>query len=345
MDFGTLPPEINSERMYSGPGSGSMMEAVTAWDRLATRLYTAVADYGAVSAKLAAGSAVPAARAMTRAAAPYINWLTATAAQAEHAAARASAAASAHELALAAIVPPSVITANRAQRRSLAKANCLGQTGPAIADLDAEYEQMWAQDADAMYAYAGASADAATVTPFTSPPPTGAGPAGQGADVSRASGTWAVTAAPEIISAGHQVISTIPEALDALSSSPLTTLDTSLSSVTASLSKLGSLSAPLDFAINHLSSLNKTAALNGAAMLRSLLPSLGRAGGAAFTAGFGRGTPIGTLSVPRSWLTETAITPELVELQYGPVELVYGWVWEPIRLVKARDPLRWPLSQ
>ena len=110
---------------------------------------------------------------------------------------------------------------------------------------------MWARDADAMYAYAGASADAAAVTPFTSPP----------GDRGGAARSWALTSAPDVVSAGHQVMSTIPEALQALSVSPLTTFDASLSSVTAPLSKLSSLSAPSDFAIKHLNCLNKQAAL------------------------------------------------------------------------------------
>ena len=330
MNFATLPPEINSGRMYEGPGSGTMTEAVTAWDRLATRLYTAVADYRAVTSKLAARWEGPASTAMTQAATPYIDWLNAAAAQAEHAATQAAAAVSAHETALAAVVPPSVIDANRALRISLATTNCLGQASPAIADTEADYEQMWAQDADAMYAYAGASADASTMTPFTSPPTT-AGPARRGAAVTQASGTWAVTSAPEVISAGHQVISTIPEALQALSSSPLTTFEASLSSLTSSLSKLSSLSAPLDFAINRLNSLNKAAAL------RALLPKPGGATGAAITAGFGRGTSIGTLSVPRGWVTETATIPAAVGQQRG-------WVCELVRLVEATEQPMWPLS-
>jgi PPE-repeat protein len=77
MNFATLPPEINSGRMYDGPGSGSLTEAATAWERLAARLYAAAADYQAVTAKLAT--------AMTEATAPYIDWLTATATYAEHA--------------------------------------------------------------------------------------------------------------------------------------------------------------------------------------------------------------------------------------------------------------------
>ncbi len=242
---------------------------------------------------------------------------------------QARAAASAYESALAAMVPPPVIEANRTQWMSLVSTNCLAQTGPAIADTEAEYEQMWAQDADAMYAYARASADASMVTPFTSPPTT-AGPASQGAAVTRASGTWALTAAPEVISAGYQVMSAIPEALGALSLSPLTLFDAPLSSVTSSLSKLSSLSAPVDSAINHLNSLNKAAAL------RWLLPNPGGTSGAAFTAGFGRGTSIGTLSVPRAW---GKATPSHVT-----AELQRGWVCEPIRLVQANEPPR-PLSR
>ena len=32
MDFAFLPPEINSGRMYDGPGSGPMLAAAAAWD-------------------------------------------------------------------------------------------------------------------------------------------------------------------------------------------------------------------------------------------------------------------------------------------------------------------------
>jgi PPE-repeat protein len=271
--------------MYEGPGSGSMTEAATAWERLATRLYTAAADYHAVTAKLAA---------MTETAAPYIDWLTATAAHAEHAATRAAAAATAHKTAIAAMVPPPMIEANRALWKSLAIGNCLGQTSPAIADAEADYEQMWARDAGAMHAYAGASADASTMTPFTSPP--AAVPANP------VKTTWAVKSAPELVLAGHQVMTTIPQALRALSSSPRATFDAPLLPATPSLSRLSSLSAPSGAAISRLNSLNKAAAL------RWLLPNQGGARGPTVIARFGRATSIGALSAPTAWTT-AATTP------------------------------------
>ena len=38
MDFVFLPPEVNSARMYTGPGSCSFMAAAGSWDSLATEL-------------------------------------------------------------------------------------------------------------------------------------------------------------------------------------------------------------------------------------------------------------------------------------------------------------------
>ncbi len=275
MDFATLAPEINSGLMYSGPGAGPMIQAATAWDRLAVRLSTAAADYRSVTAKLAAA----------RGMAPYLDWLGTVAARAHQAAIQLAAAADAHQSACQAIVPPTAITENRARRRSLATANCLGQSSPAIADTDAEYERMWARDADAMYAYARASAEAAAVTPFASPPG------------NHDTDTWALKSAPDVVSAGNKVMAAIPEALQALSASPLAAFDASLSSATPSLSRLSSLAAPTDWSISHLNSLNKRAAL--CALLR-------KPARAESTPGFGRGTSVGKLSVPPAWATATA---------------------------------------
>jgi PPE-repeat protein len=170
MDFGLLPPEVNSSRMYSGPGSESMLSAATAWDGLAATLQSAAVSYGSVITGLSLGSWLgPASAAMAAAARPYAAWLLATAAQAAQTAAQAKMAAGAYETAFTATVPPPLIAANRSELTSLAGANLLGQNSPAIEALQAEYAEMWAQDAGAMYGYAGTSQAATALTPFAHP--------------------------------------------------------------------------------------------------------------------------------------------------------------------------------
>ncbi len=52
LDFGALPPEINSARMYSGPGSGPLTAAAAAWEELAAQLESYAAGYSATLAEL-----------------------------------------------------------------------------------------------------------------------------------------------------------------------------------------------------------------------------------------------------------------------------------------------------
>lgn len=219
MDFGALPPEINSGRMYSGPGCGSMLAASAAWDRLAADLYSAAGSYGSVISDLTSAAWLgPGSVAMAAAAAPYVSWLTTTAGLCEQAAAGARVAAAAYEAAFAMTVPPPVVAANRAQLMLLIATNIFGQNTPAIAATEAEYGEMWAQDAEAMYGYAGASAAASALPPFTSPLPTTdpAGVAEQGAAAAHAGTTTAGTATQAILSAGSQLLSAVPNALQGL---------------------------------------------------------------------------------------------------------------------------------
>jgi PPE family protein len=186
MDFGALPPEINSARMYAGPGSSPMLVAAAAWDTLAVELHSAAASYGSVIASLATqGWLGPSSISMAAAATPHATWLNTTAGQAEETAGKATAAAEAFHNAFAMTVPPPVIAANRTQLTALIATNFLGQNAPAIAATEARYGEMWAQDAGAMYNYAGSSAAAAQVTPFTAPEqmisPNGGGRTGYGA--------------------------------------------------------------------------------------------------------------------------------------------------------------------
>jgi PPE-repeat protein len=194
LEFAVLPPEINSARMYSGPGSAPMQAAGTAWSQLAAEMRSAAASYSSVISALTSGNWLgPASSSMADAAAPYAAWMNTTAAQAEQTAAQAQAAVTAYESAFTMTVPPTVIAANRAQLASLVATNVLGQNTPAIAATEALYAEMWAQDTAAMYDYAGSSSAASQLTPFTAPQPTtsASGMGGQTAAVAQATGTSA----------------------------------------------------------------------------------------------------------------------------------------------------------
>jgi hypothetical protein len=104
---------------------------------------------------------------MMTVASQYTSWLTAAAAQAEQVSNQASEIAAAFETALSATVQPAVVAANRSLVQALAATNWLGQNTPAIADIEAAYEQMWAADVAAMSGYhADASAAVAKMEPW-----------------------------------------------------------------------------------------------------------------------------------------------------------------------------------
>ncbi|TVS88467.1 PPE family protein [Mycobacterium helveticum] len=171
MDFGSLPPEINSGRMYAGPGAAPLLAAAAAWDALANELELTATGYASVVSELTGIEWTgPSSTIMASAAAPYAEWLQASAAQAERTAIQAKAAAAAYEVAFAATVPPPVIAANRATLAALVATNFFGQNTPAIMATEAHYAEMWAQDATAMYTYASASSAASVLTPFREPP-------------------------------------------------------------------------------------------------------------------------------------------------------------------------------
>ena len=219
MDYAALPPEVNSGRMYAGAGVGPLVAAGTAWDALAAELSSAATSYRTVMSELTGGPWVgPSSGVMAAAVAPYVSWMNTTAAQAEQTASQLGSAVAAYEAAFAATVPPPEIEVNRALLASLVSTNILGQNTPAIAATEAQYSEMWAQDAAAMYGYAGASAAATRLTPFNSPPQT-TNPTGtemQAASVDQAA---ASSAGPSTQSA----LSNVPNVLQSLSTGSIAT--------------------------------------------------------------------------------------------------------------------------
>jgi len=349
LDFGVLPPEINSTRMYAGPGPGSMLTAAAAWQSLADELNSAAAGYGSVVSSLTTGPWTgPSAVAMAAAVAPYVTWLGATGEQAEQTAAQASAAAGAYETAFAATVPPAMVAANRSLLALLVATNVLGQNTPAIAATEAHYGEMWAQDAAAMYGYASASATAAQVTPFSTPPQTTnpGGLTGQAAATAQAAATPAGTDAETLMSSAPQLISGMPQTLQSLASpqsvaalTSTATDTTSSTSSSSSLSELSALSTPLRMATMPMSMLSKlftagstanaartvsTAATEldaaksaglGAGTGAVTLTGIGT-GSPAISAGMGQATSVGPLSVPSAWGSAASSASPAAALPY-----------------------------
>ena len=239
LDFGALPPEINSGRMYAGPGSASMVAAASAWDGLATELSLTATGYASTVTELTSSPWLgPASHTMVAAATPYISWLGTAATLAEEAANQARAAAAAFETAFAMTVPPPVIAANRVLLMTLVATNFFGQNFPAIAAAEAQYAEMWAQDATAMYGYAGASAIATALTPFVEPGQTTDqnGLAAQAAAVGQATATPAATNAPAVAT---PELAATPDAIS------ITSIFTSVNQALQQLSS-GALASPLN---------------------------------------------------------------------------------------------------
>jgi PPE-repeat protein len=320
VDFGALPPEINSARMYCGPGSGPMLTAAAAWDVLATQLHWTATDYASVISGMTAGPWMgPGSESMAAAAARYTAWMSSTAAHIEQTAHQARAAAAVFEAAFVQTVPPPAIAANRSLLMALIATNVLGQNGAAIAATEAQYGEMWAQDAAAMYGYAGSSAAATTLTPFTPPQPTTnpAGLAAQGAAVAQATGTSITTDTQATSSA---LTATIPNALQQLSVpiSPPSSSSTSASTLLSALSSTVSTSSAGIFSSSSLlqiakafapalSAVGQDVGLPGLALPAGLGAGAGAFGsaglgvGGAATAGLGQAASLGALSVPQSW--------------------------------------------
>jgi PPE-repeat protein len=334
--FEALPPEINSGLMYTGPGAGPMVAASAAWDALADDLYLAAAAYASAITDLTSSSWLgPSSISMAAAGATYVSWISATAVQAQQAAAQAKAAVAAYEAAFMMTVPPAEIAANRALLLALVATNFFGQNTPAIMATEALYVEMWAQDAAAMYGYAGASSAASALAPFITPQATttnASGPAGLGNSVTQAAGTAAGTGAQTV---SQLSTATAPSALQTLTSttavssssstSPLSSVTASTSSsstalavgqgltsgATSSASMLTSGVAMLGSSGSVMKSLGSTAGTFGSGfpMFKSSLnigASALSAPGGAVSAVSGRAASLGALSVPQGW---TAAAP------------------------------------
>jgi PPE-repeat protein len=332
LDYGLLPPEINSLRMYTGPGSGSLAAAAAGWGELATELHSTAAGFTSVISTLTSGPWVgPASASLVGAVAPYVAWLQNSASQSELAATQASAAVSAHETAFSLTVPPPVIAANRSLLATLIATNFLGQNTPAIATTEAEYFEFWAQDAAAMYGYATSSLSAIQLGDFTEPPEVAnpSGTAKQAAAVSQAATSNPV----------HDAVTKVLTQLDSIhdplsqytSDFTFSKIDgyivkyTALDDIVAGYSKylspyVNSLAAMIQSTQSFgqvsnglvaMTTFGKSLLAPAAKAIEGAASAAGAAGAkltGAVEGGLGRALPLGALSVPPSWAPVSAVT-------------------------------------
>jgi PPE-repeat protein len=188
MEFTTLPPEVTSALIHSGPGAESLIAASAAWQQLGTNLEDSAEAYAAALSSLAETWHGPSSTAMLQAVQPYVTWMQTTAQQAQQTASSVMAAAAAFNSVSATVVPTAEVAANRVRLAQLLATNGFGRNLPAIAETEAQYQTMWANNSAAMSRYQAASAQATTLPQFTSPAST-TNPTGQAAQ------TGAVSAA------------------------------------------------------------------------------------------------------------------------------------------------------
>ncbi|BCO84241.1 PPE family protein [Mycobacterium paraintracellulare] len=334
--------------MYVGAGSGPLLAAAAAWDALGAELYSYATSYSSVVSGLTSGPWLgPSSAAMAAAAVPYVAWLTTTAGQALQTANQARAAALAYQSAFAMTVPPPVIAANRSLLMTLIATNVLGQNTPAIAATEAQYAEMWAQDAAAMYGYAASSAVATRLTPFTEPPRTTDSSA-----VARQSAAIAQSAASDIPSELSALINVTPTMLQGLAATPSAAAATPAASiieaiypitaalrpffaaVTGAYSPIGAIIVPGGWWLLSLQALGLSQNAPGVAELlgggkaiagglsplaplrggyvSAVTPEIGGVAGS-----MGRATLVGSLSVPQGWATAAPVMKTVASVLPG----------------------------
>lgn len=306
IDFGALPPEVNSARMYAGPGAGPLLVSAAAWDALGAELESFATGYSATLAEIQGQRWSGAASdAMAAAAAPYVQWVTTTASQAEDAAGRARAAAAAYEAAFAATVPPAVVTANRTLLAVLLATNFFGQNTSAIAATEAEYAEMWAQDAAAMYVYGASASAAAALNPFDPPPQT----TNPGGVTPVAVVGQAVSSAPQSAASATSTSTAITTAV-----APIAAFDYGLNTTILGFE----IPKTLFQGGSYFLATQRTGTQDSDLPVRTPIPSAPQISTSSIlskpvVASTGRSVPVGGMSVPQNWPAEATVSGAVTE--------------------------------
>ncbi|RFD26807.1 PPE family protein [Mycobacterium uberis] len=331
-DFAALPPETNSTRMYLGAGSGPILAAATAWTGLAKELTAAAQGLESAIDTLLATFMGPSATTLLERVTPYVGWLNMNAESAERTANQVTAAANAYEAAYLTTVPPLTVFTNRAEWLTLTVTNIFGQNSLAIAEKEAEYGEMWIQDATAMAGYQAGVLEAVVATIPFMPAPEMVSEFGLTQEACAAEQAFSQVALNQVASQGMNVTSKLgtpqlneqvgvvtPQALPRPSSAAKSLWEggtkhlSSMSNLVGMTNNGVSMLGQAVSQTNTMGSMMKgfmptaaKAAKDAAKAMESAVELVGRSPlnpglGGQITANLGRATSVGSLRVPETW--------------------------------------------
>ncbi|KBA70508.1 PPE family protein PPE57 [Mycobacterium tuberculosis M1702] len=166
-----IPAEYISNIIYEGPGADSLSAAAEQLRLMynsANMTAKSLTDrLGELDENWKGSSSDLLADAVER----YLQWLSKHSSQLKHAAWVINGLANAYNDTRRKVVPPEEIAANREERRRLIASNVAGVNAPAIADLDAQYDQYRARNVAVMNAYVSWTRSALSDLPRWREPP------------------------------------------------------------------------------------------------------------------------------------------------------------------------------
>ncbi|WP_023642402.1 PPE family protein [Mycobacterium tuberculosis] len=166
-----IPAEYISNIIYEGPGADSLSAAAEQLRLMynsANMTAKSLTDrLGELQENWKGSSSDLMADAVER----YLQWLSKHSSQLKHAAWVINGLANAYNDTRRKVVPPEEIAANREERRRLIASNVAGVNAPAIAGLDAQYQQYRARNVAVMNAYVSWTRSALSDLPRWREPP------------------------------------------------------------------------------------------------------------------------------------------------------------------------------
>jgi PPE-repeat protein len=167
IEYGAMPPELNTARLQAGAGEAPMMQAAAGWEAWAVALEAQAAELAAALAALSGAWTGTGSERGVAACMPMVLWLQTLAIQAQKRAAQATAQATSYVTAATTTPQIPEIVQNHVTHAVLEATNFLGVNTVPIGFNEADYVRMWNLAADTMYGYLAETTTNALIVPMT----------------------------------------------------------------------------------------------------------------------------------------------------------------------------------